>query len=62
MRAFPRECVLAPLFKLFEATLELLVPFVMAAIIDVGIKTNDKEYILWMSLLLVLFARCMYLH
>ena len=56
MRAFPRECVLAPLFKLFEATLELLVPFVMAAIIDVGIKTNDKEYILWMSLLLVLFA------
>lgn len=50
------QCVLAPLFKMFEATLELLVPLVMAAIIDNGIALGDKNYIIKMCLILVLLG------
>lgn len=45
LKPYRKETVLAPLFKLFEAILELFVPLVMAAIIDVGIKGNDAGYI-----------------
>ncbi len=53
MKGYRKECVLAPGFKLLEAFFELLVPLVMASIIDVGIKTADKSYILDMCLILV---------
>ncbi len=53
MREYRKECVLGPLFKLLEATLELLVPLVVAAIIDNGIKSGDTPYILWMCVLMV---------
>ena len=45
MRGYKKECILGPLFKLLEATFELLVPLVMAAVIDVGIKSADRGYI-----------------
>lgn len=48
--------VLGPLFKLFEAILELMVPLLMANIIDVGIKTGDRAYVLRQGGLLVLLA------
>lgn len=38
---FRLECVLGPLFKLLEASFELIVPLIMAAIIDRGIPTGD---------------------
>lgn len=41
-----KESILAPLFKLLEASFELIVPLVIAAIIDTGIKNNDISYIL----------------
>ncbi len=47
------KSVLAPLFKMLEASFELLVPLVMAAIIDKGINNNDKPYIYKMGLLLI---------
>ncbi len=47
------RAVLAPLFKMLEASFELLVPLVMAAIIDKGINNNDKPYIFKMGLLLL---------
>ena len=47
------ESILGPLFKLLEASFELLVPLVMAAVIDNGIGRGSKSYILWMCLLLV---------
>ena len=47
------ESILGPLFKLLEASFELLVPLVMAAVIDNGIGQGSKSYILWMCLLLV---------
>ncbi len=46
MRVYRREGLLAPLFKLLEASLELLVPLVMAQIIDTGIANGDGGFIL----------------
>ncbi len=46
MRDYRREGILAPLFKLLEASLELLVPLVMAQIIDTGIANGDGGFIL----------------
>ena len=48
--------VLAPLFKMLEATFELLVPIVVMDLVDVGIKNNDKGYIIGRCLILVLFC------
>ena len=45
MGAYKKECILGPLFKLLEASFELLVPLVMAAVIDVGIQSGDRGYI-----------------
>lgn len=53
LRAYKKESLLGPLFKLLEATLELLVPLVVAAVIDRGIAGGDTGYILRMCLLLV---------
>ena len=43
LRDYKKESVLAPLFKLLEASFELFVPLVMAKIIDVGIGTGDNS-------------------
>ena len=56
LRKFKRECVCAPLFKMFEATLELFVPLVVASIIDRGIGTGSSGHIWRMSALLVLLG------
>ena len=56
MRRYLKESILGPLFKLLEATLELLVPLVVAAIIDTGVKNADAPYIVRMSLLLIGFS------
>lgn len=53
LKDYKRECVCAPLFKMFEALLELFVPLVMASIIDVGIAKNDSSHILKMGFVLV---------
>ena len=53
LRAYRRESILGPLFKLLEAALELLVPLIVAAIIDRGIAAGDRAGILRMCLLLV---------
>lgn len=50
---YKKECVLGPLFKLLEASFELLVPLVMAAVIDTGIKNRDQGYVVQMCLVLV---------
>ncbi len=56
MKHYKKETVLAPLFKMLEASFELFVPLVMAAIVDQGIKNADIPYILKMGLVLVLLA------
>lgn len=50
------KAILAPLFKMLEASFELLVPLVMAAIIDNGIKYNDKPYIYKMAVLMIVLG------
>ena len=55
------ESVLAPLFKMLEATFELLVPLVIKKLIDVGIVQGDRMYILSMCGLLVLFCAIGYI-
>lgn len=56
LSAYKKEAVLAPLFKMLEASFELLVPLVMAQIIDTGIKNQDLAYILKMGAVLVLLG------
>ena len=56
LKDYKKESVLAPLFKLLEAFFELLVPLVMANIIDQGIMNRDHVYIWKMGLCLVALA------
>lgn len=56
LKDYKKESILGPLFKLLEASFELLVPLVMAAIIDVGIAGGDKGYVMKMCGVLVLLA------
>lgn len=53
---YKKECVLAPLFKMLEATFELFVPLVVAALIDTGIAGQDERFILTRGGLLLLLA------
>ena len=46
LKLYKKECVLGPLFKLLEASFELLIPLVVADIIDVGIPSGDNGYII----------------
>lgn len=55
-KGYRKEAVLAPLFKIIEAIFELLVPLVVAAIIDKGIPSGDRGYILAMCGVMVLFG------
>lgn len=56
LKEYRKECVLAPLFKLLEASFELIVPLVMAAIIDRGIAAGERAQIYRMGGVLVLLA------
>lgn len=56
LKKYTLQSVLAPLFKLLEASFELIVPLVIAAIIDVGIKNGDKPYIFSRCAILVALA------
>lgn len=53
LRDYRKETILGPLFKFLEVVFELLVPLVIAKIIDVGIANSDRSYIVRMCLLLV---------
>ncbi len=56
LKKYLKEVIIGPLFKLTEAVFELIVPLVMAKIIDVGIKNADKPYILKMGGVMVLLG------
>ena len=56
LKGYKRESVLAPLFKMLEATFDLFVPLVMADIVNVGIAAHDLRYILVRCGLLLLLA------
>ena len=56
LNGYKREAVLAPLFKMLEATFDLFVPLVMADIVNVGIAAHDLHYILVRCGVLLLLA------
>ena len=56
MSKYKLVSVLAPLFKMLEATFELLVPVVIMDLVDKGIKNGDKGYIISRCLILILFC------
>ena len=53
LKGYEKQCVLGPLFKLLEATFELFVPLVVARIVDTGIGTGDRGYVVKMCLVMV---------
>lgn len=58
LKNYKKELVFGPFFKLLEAIFELIVPVVMAKIIDKGIGNNDSSYVFKMSGLIVLLGVC----
>lgn len=58
LKNYKKELVLGPFFKLLEAIFELIVPLVMARIIDNGIAGNDSSYVLKMSGVIILLGVC----
>ncbi|OPJ64879.1 ABC transporter ATP-binding protein [Clostridium oryzae] len=56
LKDYKKESILAPLFKMLEASFELLVPIVMKLIIDVGISSHDKSYVLNKCIILILLG------
>ncbi len=56
LKTYKKEAVLAPLFKLFEACMELIVPLVVAVIVNKGINGADKSYVYYGCLILVGFG------
>ena len=56
LKDYKKESVLAPLFKMLEASFELFIPLVVASIIDMGIGNQDKGHILSMGLVMILLG------
>jgi ABC-type multidrug transport system fused ATPase/permease subunit len=56
MKTYLKECILGPLFKLIEASFELLIPLVVAQIVDVGIRKGDTAYIIKMCAVMVVLG------
>ena len=53
LKGYEKQCVLGPLFKLLEATFELLIPLVVASIVDTGIANRDTAYIVKMCMVMI---------
>ena len=56
LRGYEKESIIGPLFKMLEASFELIVPIIMANIIDIGIRNQDKGYIMKAAFILVFFG------
>lgn len=56
LKEYKKESILAPLFKLLEVVFDLLVPVVVAQIIDVGVAQDNRTYVVQMFLVLILMA------
>jgi ABC-type multidrug transport system, ATPase and permease components len=56
IKNYKKEAIVAPLFKMLEASFELLIPIVMANIIDIGIEYDNTNYIWKMCLLMIILG------
>lgn len=60
LKPYKKECIVGPIFKLVEAILELLLPTIMAFIINNGVAKHDTSYVLKMGGLMLIMAVCGY--
>lgn len=58
LEGYRKYFFLGPFFKLLEAIFELIVPLVMASIIDIGIKNNDRQYVINHTMLIIILGIC----
>lgn len=58
LRAYKKECILGPLFKLLEAVFELLLPTIMALMIDNGLNRGDQEYVIKTGCIMLVMSVC----
>ncbi|MFT8888832.1 MAG: ABC transporter ATP-binding protein [Ethanoligenens sp.] len=58
LKPYRKECILGPLFKLFEAIFELLLPTLMVLVVNNGVGRHDRAYVLHIGLLMVIMAIC----
>ena len=56
LKGYGKECVLSPLFKMLEASFELMIPLAVAAIVDTGIGNADRSYVVKMCLVMILLG------
>ena len=56
LKGYEKQCILGPLFKLLEASFELLIPLVVASIVDRGIGSGDHRYVLKMCSVMILLG------
>ena len=56
LKGFEKQCILGPLFKLLEASFELLIPLVVASIVDKGILCSDTGYVVKMCILMIILG------
>ena len=56
LKEYKKESILAPLFKLLEVVFDLLVPVVVAQIIDVGVAQDNRSYVVQMFFVLILMG------
>ena len=56
LKSYTKECIIAPLFKMLEASFELFIPLVVAAIVDTGIGNSDRGYVFKMCLVMILLG------
>lgn len=56
LKSFRKQLIIGPFFKLLEAVFELIIPLVMANIIDKGIRVGDKQYVLKMGGVMILLG------
>lgn len=53
LHPYKKQLIIGPFFKLMEAILELLIPWMMVYVIDIGVKSNDKSYVIKMGFLML---------
>ena len=56
VREYKKDTILAPVYVTFESILEIVIPTLMAYLIDNGISKNNMSYVLWMGLVLAAAA------
>ena len=56
IKDYKRQCIITPIFVVLEVVMEIIIPYLMAKIIDVGIQNNDVKYILEIGIFLIISA------